>query len=123
MCSYKEINEWFKWKNTPVKDRKLQSVEEKFNDYTKICGGDNETEVLYNILYLYAIGLYIKTRSEPNSHRDPDIDKCLNPLAAVYFSYGNLTVMWPGGNTLKGSGNNAYYDNPDIFLESIRSGF
>ena len=26
-------------KNTPVKDRKLQSVEEKFNDYTKICGG------------------------------------------------------------------------------------
>ena len=30
MCSYKEINEWFKWKNTPVKDRKLQSVEEKF---------------------------------------------------------------------------------------------
>ena len=96
MCSYKEINEWFKWKNTPVKDRKLQSVEEKFNDYTKICGGDNETDVLYNILYLYAIGLYIKTRSEPNmeyfvsnriqsgrqylhslkyinSHRDPDI--------------------------------------------------
>ena len=53
MCSYKEINEWFKWKNTPVKDRKLQSVEEKFNDYTKICGGDNETDVLYNILYLY----------------------------------------------------------------------
>ena len=50
MCSYKEINEWFKWKNTPVKDRKLQSVEEKFNDYTKICGGDNETDVLYNIL-------------------------------------------------------------------------
>ena len=47
----------------------------------------------------------------------------LNPLAAVYFSYGNLTVMWPGGNTLKGSGNNGYYDNPDIFLESIRSGF
>ena len=146
MCSYKEINEWFKWKNTPVKDRKLQSVEEKFNDYTKICGGDNETDVLYNILYLYAIGLYIKTRSEPNmeyfvsnriqsgrqylhslkyinSHRDPDIDKCLNPLAAVYFSYGNLTVTWPGGNTLKGSGNNGYYDNPDIFLESIRSGF
>ena len=38
MCSYKEINEWFKWKNTPVKDRKLQSVEKKFNDYTKICG-------------------------------------------------------------------------------------
>lgn len=27
MCSYKEINEWFKWENTPVKDRKLQSVE------------------------------------------------------------------------------------------------
>ena len=50
MCSYKEINEWFKWKNTPVKDRKLQSVEEKFNDYTKICGGDNETDVLYNMV-------------------------------------------------------------------------
>ena len=146
MCSYKEINEWFKWKNTPVKDRKLQSVEEKFNDYTKICGGDNETDVLYNILYLYAIGLYIKTRSEPNmeyfvsnriqsgrqylhslkyinSHRDPDIDKCLNPLAAVYFSYGNLTVMWPGGNTLKGSGNNGYYDNPDIFFRKYKEWF
>ena len=146
MCSYKEINEWFEWKNTPLKGGKPQSVEEKFNDYTKICGGDKETDVLYNILYLYAIGLYIKTRCKPNikysvsnriqsgrqylhsskyinSHRDPDVDKCLNPLAKVYSSYGNLTVMWPGGNTLKGSGNNGYYDNPDIFFRKYREWF
>ena len=125
MCSYKEINEWFKWKNTPVKDRKLQSVEEKFNDYTKICGGDNETDVLYNILYLYAIGLYIKTRSEPNmeyfvSNR---IQSGRQYLHSLKYINSNLTVMWPGGNTLKGSGNNGYYDNPDIFFRKYKEWF
>ena len=146
MCSNKEINEWFKWKNTPAKDRNPQSVEEVFYDYTNICGGENETDVLYNILYLYAIGLYIKTRNEPNinysisnriqsgrqylhslnyinNHRDLNVDECLNPLAKVYFSYGNLTVMWPGGNILKGGGNNGYYDNPDIFFRKHKKWF
>lgn len=52
MCSNKEINEWFKWKNTPAKDRNPKSVEEVFKHYTNICGGENETDVLYNILYL-----------------------------------------------------------------------
>ena len=28
--------------------------------------------------------------------------------------------MWPGGNTLKGSGNNGYYDNPDIFFRKYQ---
>ena len=37
---------------------------------------------------------YLHSLKYINSHRNPDIDKCLNPLAAVYFSYGNLTVMW-----------------------------
>lgn len=146
MYSCKDIDEWFKWKNTPDKIKDPISVEDQFKDYTEICGGENQTDVLYNILYLYAIGLYIKTRNDPNinysvsiriqkgtqylhslnyinKNRDDDVDKCLNPLAKVYFSYGNLTVMWPGGNTLKGNGNNGYYDNPDIFFRRHKEWF
>lgn len=142
-----EINEWFEWKNSSIKSKKIESIEEKFNDYTNICGGEKETDVLYNILYLYAIGLYIQAKQEKNSNdysvstriqkgrkylaslnyinknRNKIIDKILNPLAKVYFSYGNLTPMWPGGNTLKGNGNNGYYDNPDIFFRKYKKWF
>ena len=133
MNNFKAINEWFEWRNK--KDR--QSVEDRFIKYTQECRGKNNTDVLFNILYLYAVGLYIKNKKDKkytvsnriqlgnqlihslkyiNENRDEDVDRCLNPLAKVYSSYGNLTVMWPGGNTLKGNGNNGYYDNPDLFF-------
>lgn len=140
MYNFEEINKWFKWKN----NKNRQSVEDMFFMYTEECGGVNNTDVLFNILYLYAIGLYVKNKSNKtylvsnsirlgtqlthslkyiNDNRDKDVDKCLNSLAAVYFSYGNLTVMWPGGNTLKGNGNNGYYDNPDLFFKKNEKWF
>ena len=61
MCSYKEINEWFKWKNTPVKDRKLQSVEKKFNDYTKICGGDKAS---YSVSFIATLPITVSLTQE-----------------------------------------------------------
>lgn len=60
MYKCKDINEWFKWKNTPDKVKNPKSVEDEFKDYTEKCGGENQTDVLYNILYLYVVGLYIK---------------------------------------------------------------
>ncbi len=46
MCSYKEINEWFKWKKySRKKIENFNQLRKNSMITQKICGGDNETDV------------------------------------------------------------------------------
>lgn len=62
------VVEMLKWKL-----EKSQSVEEKNDKYTKICGGSSQADVLYSFLGIYALGVWVY-----NKKKDQDQDQDQN---------------------------------------------
>lgn len=55
------VVEMLKWKL-----EKSQSVEKKNDEYTKICGGSSQADVLYSFLGIYALGVWVYNKDKIN---------------------------------------------------------
>lgn len=121
-----------------------QNVEEYNEKYYKILGWNDEVDVLYSIIALYALGLcayypekydvkqfrifrqgtqqnraysakHVEELYKSQEARKLNQNQYLREFAKISYKIGNVVPIWPGGNEDKGKDD--VFDLPDLYFK------
>lgn len=136
----KTVKQMLDWK----KSTSFKSIESKHKVITDYLEWTH-TDVLYSFLGIYALGVYayndkklfkvtkylikdiktdvniynLKYLSKIQSdklYKLTELNQVIKPFIERYSKLGNVSPMWPGGNTARGNGSNGCFDIPELYF-------